>query len=655
MTFSPPTWNFHISILIAILAQLLCAAESLAQSSVPSTTTGGDPNRTASAPMLYNPYANVFSTSFDKLFDTYHWNGLLRYASGTSPLRINVNDQYVSTVILGDHKLVRDENEFGFGVRQRITDRLSAALQESSYVLSDNQKVGINTASSHAFYGGAEYRPFDQVTVEPLAGYRIDNQIDQRDRGPSYMLSLFANDFLDGYSTRLSGIHRYDRLDPRVLETHLDTLRLAREFSADARNALQVTFARNRRDFYFPADITTQLRFGIANNIETRTDNILGFVDSLEYVITPQTLLGIQGLISTRSIGREIRYQSYAGGLATPTSDIGEFRIEAGANIASSPWQGVDALFQVNYQERDEEHTLRQNDSIPTITFTTLADDESRKNNFARRTSLMLRATAVLSGSDSLAFNASTGILRYDTPSQLNTDDRDELRDVVGITWYHGFSHALSLAAVGEIGLTHLVYLNAQRSADNTWNRIYRLSPRLTYAPSQNFTSANAFEVLANYTIYDFDYGGSSVRSFTFRQFSFTDSTLWWLTGRFGLSWYQNMRLYERGELQWQEFSERPLAYFEDHTIIGTMRFRAAEGLLFSVGIRYFSQSRDRFVGADRVPESFLRSAGPVAVAELNFGRKTRILFNGWYEHQVQTGQPGRNVATLAISCALFL
>src|ERR1043165_1055467 len=163
---------------------------------------GGEAARANTPSTLSFPSSNMFFAGFDKLFNTYHWNGLLRYKNNDGPFHYSLNEQSLSTVILSDRKLIRDEHSFGLGLFQRFSERLGGALRESSYVLSDNQSVGINSAAAHAFYGGLDYRPFDRVALEPLVGYRFDNQIDQRDKGPSYMLGLLADDFdVSGYQT----------------------------------------------------------------------------------------------------------------------------------------------------------------------------------------------------------------------------------------------------------------------------------------------------------------------------------------------------------------------------------------------------------------------------------------------------------------------
>ncbi|MFI5252891.1 MAG: hypothetical protein ACHQQQ_10740 [Bacteroidota bacterium] len=602
-----------------------------------------------------NPGAalNGFSFGFDKLLNTYHWNGLGNVNGSAGSLRYSLNEQLLSTVILSDTKLMRDEQLFGFNLQQHWSDLFGGVVRESSYVLSDNQSSGIGAASVHTLFGGVDYRPFDKLMMEPLAGIRFDNQIGQRDRGPSYALSVLSDDIdFGGYKTHLNGRVRYDRLDPRILETHNDTVRIERYFPDQTRNVLRMTYNRTRRDFYFPADTVVKSVFGVANNIETRTENIFDIGDSLGYPVAPRTFLTLQGNISSRSIGRDVRYKNYS---ATPqpflNSTIDEFKLDGSAMFTYSIPSGINAAFQFAYYERDESHSLEPSDSVSTSLFTSLSDVEARKNNNSQRRSLMLSLSKEFTPSDKLEFSGSTSILRYDTPSPENTDTRDELRDLLGLTYNHRFTSYFSARTLLEVNLTHLVYLSAERSADNTWNRIFRLSPRIEYTPSENFFSFNTFEVLANYTTYDFEFISPSVRSYAFRQFAFIDSTSIAVTKRFSLGWYHYLRFYERGELQWNAFTEQPLFYFEDKTYLGTARFRVNENLVFSTGIRYFNQSRYKYTGAERELDNFLRSVGPVTVVELNFGARTRIFLNGWYEHQVQTGQNSRDLTTMTMSC----
>ena len=75
------------------------------------------------------------------------------------------------------------------------------------------------------------------------------------------------------------------------------------------------------------------------------------------------------------------------------------------------------------------------------------------------------------------------------------------------------------------------------------------------------------FQVLANYTVYDFQDIISSVKSYSFRQLNLKDSLVTRFNDKVGSDIYGEIKFYERGELNWKEFSSRPVNYYEDKII----------------------------------------------------------------------------------------
>jgi hypothetical protein len=260
-----------------------------------------------------------------------------------------------------------------------------------------------------------------------------------------------------------------------------------------------------------------------------------------------------------------------------------------------------------------------------------------------------------LSNNHKISLSGSSSILRYDTPSNLNDDDRDELWMVYNLTTYHTINQYFSVQIPVNAYLTHIVYLLKTRSANNNWNRIFRIAPRLQYNPYKTFSTANTFEVLANYTAYDFENQLTSVKSFSFRQFSFIDSSSLNITKRIAFDWYNYIRLYERGELNWKAFKGRPINYFEDKTYIGQMRYSPRQNLLFSVGIRYFSQSSFKYEGKSKRIETFLRSIGPITSVVWNMNSSAELIIRGFYEKIEFTGTKTHGSTNLFMNIKIFL
>jgi len=595
---------------------------------------------------------NTASISFDKSFNTYHWNGITFYQNTFGPVFLQINEQFLSTLISANRKLITDNQTFDLRGRYKLTDNLSAATKVSSFILSDNKSVGssISEASSHAAYGGIAYQPFEHIVIEPFLGVRFDKQMGYFDRGSSYLLNVNSDTLnFSGYASRFSGSLQYDKLDPRTLETHSASIRIDKEFFEQTRNHLQFEYYRNRRDFYMPADSALRDQHNITFNIESRSDNAFAVKDTLDYNVGERMAWTFQGNIFSREINRAIRYRNLvdASGFA-PNTDINELKIEGsirGTFIFSSSLRSSLAF---SYLERDEKHTVQREGTTGYFT-------EALKNNHARRTTLTSETSWRISASDTIQLSGSSNLLRYDTPNPENDDDRDELWYLLNLSTNHQINQHLHLHLAVDASLIHLVYLFASRSADNNWNRIVRLAPKLQYTPWKEFSTTNTFEVLANYTAYDFEYIYSTTRSYAFRQFAFIDSSVLAMTQRLGIEWFSHVRLYERGELRWDTFAERPTNYFEEKTFFGNIRYILHDGLLFSIGIRYFSQLRFDYNGHVRTLDNQLRSIGPVTSIEVDIGGRTRFSFRGWYEHQLQTDQPERGMTTMIMSLNIRL
>ena len=601
---------------------------------------------------------NVASVGFDKLVNTYHWNGQALYQNLFGLDSVQLNERFLSSLIQTDRKLITDEQSLDFAFQHRLLPVLRGALRFSSFTLSDNKNIGISNASSQGLYGGVAYLPDVRIRIEPMVGIRFDHQIDERDRGPSYLLDL-NSDVLDynGYMTRLDGKWQYDRLTPRTLETRVASVSVDKVFFEQTQNSLQFLYSRNRRDFYTAADPFVQHQVNVLHNIETRTEDAFTMFDSLGYSVSPAMSLSLQGNLFTRSIGRETRYRQTADAQRPLLNTaIDELKLESSAQIAYNAGQNLGALLRFSYQERDEKHEVQPDDAGSELNFDTQDRIERLKNNHSRRTSLLSSLSAAVSASDTFSLSGSGSLLRYDTPSTENNDDRDELWYIISLAATHRINRNLTLRVLAGANLIHLVYLPSATSGNNTWNRVVRLSPRLEYAPAAEFATINTFEVLANYTVYDFEYPSSSIRSFAFRQFAFIDSSAWSITQRLTLEWFSHIKLYERGDLQWDSFSERPVNYFEDKTYAGTVRYTLLpRSLLFSVGLRYFSQRRYAYSGQERNLEDFFRSFGPTTGVSVLLHERTALTVQGWYEHQTQTRVPDHSIANMTMSLIVYL
>ncbi len=237
---------------------------------------------------------------------------------------------------------------------------------------------------------------------------------------------------------------------------------------------------------------------------------------------------------------------------------------------------------------------------------------------------------------DTISVDASSRIVRYDTPSALNYDDRDELSLLARASLRRRWSNALASSATLEYAATHFVFLRAQRSALSNWNRSVRLAwtfqsvlGALTWYPS--------FEILAQYTSYDFEGRVGVPTSFSFRQVSYRDSVRLVLpTGSIEAQLY--VRWFLRGDFSWSQFAEFPTGTGTEQFIRG-MYWRSSQEHSVGIGVRWYLLEQRLSAASLSQLSSSQRSIAPEAAIRLSVG--TMLLeLGGWYElRYLQDGQ----------------
>jgi hypothetical protein len=122
--------------------------------------------------------------------------------------------------------------------------------------------------------------------------------------------------------------------------------------------------------------------------------------------------------------------------------------------------------------------------------------------------------------------NLSLVYIKYEylSPDTAQTVDRDRVRFISDLFYRHRFSNYFSLGLFSSISLEHQIYIHPSRSINNNWNRIFQLGSIFDHKISEMFRNSYRLEILANYTVYDFEEFLPEVRSYLFRRLVFTDT-----------------------------------------------------------------------------------------------------------------------------------
>jgi hypothetical protein len=586
------------------------------------------------APAGRSDTLRAVSLEFNRMLNTFLWNGTLSYNRKLPELSIGINQRARSRVIKTEQNSIQDEYQGRVEVVSTVAGPWNAEAVVNSNVLSDNRGVGLTQLSQHQVLGGVALRAETGANVSVLGGLELNSQETQHDQGFTYLLNAGSDRLrLEEIHGRLSSSWSQSSLGRRNPEHRNVSFTLYREFAPGTSDSLTIEYDKLRREFYVAADPQTQIQYRISSNVFIRDAEGLDVSNRLTYTVHENARLSLQGGITNRKIDRNVEFQ-------TPTSVVADSRIEESQlygslqlHFGASSWLKGDVG--IHHSEREELHATRF------------------LNNLSQRTSVTANIFTELGTDDILKVAGAASILRYDTPDSLNTDERDELLMSVGMEEIHRFNRSVTLTLQADILLNHLVYLHRFQSANNAWNRVFRFSPKIVYSPAPWFRMATTAEVLANYTAFDFEEQIASIRSYSFRQAAWSDSTVVRLARNMEFVFLGSLRLYERGILRWKEFKERPENYFVEMNFWPQMHIFATEQMRFGVGYRYFSQDRYAYSGVERIRDLQLQTFGPTALIEWLGHGPERFIVEGWMETQTIDGRVLSTISNLSMRVML--
>lgn len=576
--------------------------------------------------------SNSALTAFGQNLNTLDWYGVASVNHDTQLGSIGLNENFHSVLIKGSQNLIRDEQNFGGMIKRQIFDSVYGTGAIQSNFVSDNRQIGLNSVGASSVLGGLSYITSSDTLVGIL-GNKWDQQAGVNDNGFTYSVyGAIPFSPTDGSRLFPSVTLQDEQIFPRRNFDRIANISYYQIFSPQSSINFGGSYGSQMRDFYFAADSAVRDIYGVTNNIEDRTENRSMFSAALTMPIF-FFQLAAEGGVGQRQIDFTNRYKS-----DDPESNLYDTRIKVlDFDLSGQLKTGLDddtLAIDMAHTERNETHTVINYDTLNSFTQDELAQ-QSQLNNLGTRNTfteeLRLRFGDTFVGMTGLA-----SIFHYDTPSNLNYDDRDELTNTLGLNVNRQFNPFFQAGLGLEADLIHVVYIESQRSANNNRNFIYRLFPTIIYSDSRIY-SKNRFEVLANYTVYDYE-AFSQVHSYSFRQASFSDSTLIRIASEISASFFGNLKLYSRGELYWSNFSEFPLNYFIDRTVWLSFYF-TSKNYRYGIGYKYLALTQYNYVTAtSKQFASQQTNSGPTTSLELNLSH-LHLAISGWYQISWQSSQ----------------
>ena len=592
---------------------------------------------------------SLFNTRFDKQLNTYYLNSKFQLFEDYDDIIIRINENFRSTFIRNENGNTRDEQQLNIFTKYLFNKNVAIGLLGNSSLLSDNRSLGINESAVNYATLFGELTPIDRLRISPFGGYSNNRQVGIIDNGFLYGLEgLLDNLNLSDLDINSALRFRNEDILPRRNLLRFFRLSVSNYFERNVSNTIRTVFSQSRKDFYFNSDPILSEQFNIIKNLQSRTETAYLIQDRLFYDgFLDIFSLDLSGGINWRRIDRDTRYK-LADQLSTSTYDtkIEELKLEVDA-ITKYSSKSFNAALRLNYSERDEKNSPKKIETMSEIIFNQQVEKEAQKNNNSIRATLSLSGDVRLSENNIISFSLYQSKLKYDTPSILNDDDRDELLSIIKLHYLSRLSPYFTTFVSVEGTYGHIVYLFASKSSNNNVNRILRLRAGGDYFGSF-IKSSNSFEVTANYTVYDFEDITSNNQSYSFRQFTAVDSTTIKLIDRVSLFNYAYIKLSEIGDFKWENFTARPTRFLEEIYLEPRFVLNINSSLL-SAGIRFFLLNTYGYDKQTKVPVSDFLSIGPIAQIDLLLWENLNLVFRGYYEFISNTNYADKEQANLTL------
>lgn len=575
---------------------------------------------------------NFYSQKFNKQLNIFYLNSAFRYQLKTKNFQIKIREDFLSTFIKSSDKSTRDENQFLLSGSLNLSPIFSTGILAQSSILSDSRKIEINSASSNNLVGFVQILPTDGISISPYFGIEVNRQIGEIDEGNIYgaegVIKKFA---LSDIEVSSSFRFRNEDILPRRNRVHDLRFQIVNTFESNINNTLQFGYIKNSRDFYQFADTSLQQIFSINNNIQNRSETAYQLTNYFNFSNILSDL-SFSSLVSVnwRTIDRNTKYKNLS--LASNSlfdTKIEELKFES-ENTFNYSTHITQSSIRFIYSQRDEQHKTKNIIGINPIFFEQRSKNESQKNNVAQRFSIAIISDISMSKSDLININIVQNKLQYDTPSDDNFDDRDELFTILRIKYSRIINPFLDVFLGVEGNLNRLVYIFSERSSNNSINRVLKLNSGTRYQ-TQAIKSINSFEVLANYTVYDFEDINPNYKSYTFRQFLFSDSTIIRLSSNLSFDLNGYIRLSEQGDLNWNDFSMKPSRELVE-TFLHPKLITYFNKIKFGLGYRKFSLKTFLYKKEIKSEEAYYTSSGPSAEIEYNLISKITLHLESWLE-----------------------
>lgn len=467
--------------------------------------------------------------------------------------------------------------------------RLTDELELVSWLEADQ----FFNAASHrlSLYLGASYKWKEYLELTPMLGYSLDYRSMSPDRGISPALKVVARyQWPDGLVMQTQGFARWKNIAPRQQRNVVLATQWARSFGEFAQLNLGLQLGSHEFD-----DYTASTPEGIRADsfaVERIISDTLAPFLSLRYRLLPQ----LDWDADTRLVFSRRRLNYELQGLENQRlNDLSFDQLDIQTRQRLSfTHKNLSAYLLYEYQYFTRRYELENTQGLARRPFEQLRTREKQKDYFRNLNVWELNLTYRLSPRHSWNLSANNRYLQFDTPSEDNFDDHDQLNYGLATEWRAAWSSKFSTRYKILGNVRRYAFLLKERSQDNYTQRSLRMEFRYRWLPLDRLTVKGEQFIYVTYNVKDFEDLNRTDRST--RNIESRLKASYRLNSKWDFEWDAYRKETHVSYLDWQNFSETTLdttrTYVIEQTTQRQLKQWKNQILFLDLGYKHFSLTR---------------------------------------------------------------
>ena len=559
----------------------------------------------------------------NKFNNTYENRGIINYKTNNYLGDFELNANYLGTIITNIHNVFRDAADVNFNYKYAVWDSISVISETKYNLISDRSDLLNNKLEKISEQVGFGGMLFDKLFIKAISGIQYNKQVDLKTIGSLTNTSLLLNNIsFDEWN--VAGEMNTEHLLLNDYRSAIDINangKLWKQFAANEFLNLELRYKKRYRDFI--QQISNTKDYATESNNENRIEgNVI-----TKFELFTDLFVNVEGSIGIVDVERKYKEQ-------IPTisnSKIGKNYNEWLGNIDISIDYKHNVFLHnagIKLDNRNERYYLQNIHNLPFEDFNRDQLVEKQKDNNTFNIKVFYKPIVIITKRDSLLANIILTKIEYNTPSPVNKDERDVLNHIFSLEYRRQSSKILTTTSKINYSQNHTVFIHQERSSQNNWNRIISYQNGVIIN-TPNFFYSPQFEVLANYTIYDYETFSQSIRSYSIRQISYKDSLSIMFFNNLFLTNKIYFRYYEQAKLFWNSFSELPQRQTADITSLLMCSYDLDSNKRIGAGMRlYYLNVEMLNIDANK---NIIYSYSPEALFNFKIG-KWEFICNAWCE-----------------------